>query len=379
MAERLRRLASLVVAALCAAMAAAPAAGVVGGAAPADPAAWPWAVALLDAANPDPVAAEVCTGTLIRGEWVLTAAHCVVGADGGVADPAGVQVGAGAADLAALTPDRRLPVSRVVVYPGYTPSRFGRDVALLRLARPSGLPPAALGAGFRTGSLKGWVAGFGLGDGGATTLLTGRISVSTPRACARYTRTLPASAFPHSPWGTVCGTLPSSLEPSACFGDSGGPLADFRGAAPRVIGVVSYGPGACGAGVTTVYSDVGAYRPWIARVTAGGDPGLGLPEVRSLHARDAGRAIVARATWCQTGGRGHALRAQFTLHRVLPSGRAVLALTRTLEGRAPGECTAVRTDVPDDLRNGAYEVRVKVIDTGSGMSTYGLPVDLRVS
>ncbi len=165
MAERLRRLASLVVAALCAAMAAAPAAGVVGGAAPADPAAWPWAVALLDAANPDPVAAEVCTGTLIRGEWVLTAAHCVVGADGGVADPAGVQVGAGAADLAALTPDRRLPVSRVVVYPGYTPSRFGRDVALLRLARPSGLPPAALGAGFRTGSLKGWVAGFGLGDG----------------------------------------------------------------------------------------------------------------------------------------------------------------------------------------------------------------------
>lgn len=98
-----------------------------------------------------------------------------------------------------------------------------------------------------------------------------------------------------------------------------------------------------------------------------------------MNARDAGSAIVARATWCQTGGRGHVLRAQFTLHRVLPSGRAVLVLTRTLEGRAPGECTAVRTQVPDDLRNGAYEVRVKVIDTGSGMSTYGLPVDLRVS
>ena len=87
-------------------------------------------------------------------------------------------------------------------------------MALLRLGRPSGLPPAALGAGFRTGSLRGWVAGFGLSDTGASALLTGRISVSTPRACARYTRTLPASAFPHSPWGTVCGTLPSSLEPS---------------------------------------------------------------------------------------------------------------------------------------------------------------------
>jgi secreted trypsin-like serine protease len=378
MARRAARRAALALALLWAAVAAAPAGAVVGGAPPGDPAAWPWAVALLDAANPDPAAAEFCTGTLVRGEWVLTAAHCVADA-GGVVDPAAIQVGAGASDLAGLTPDRRLPVDRVVVYPGYTPARFGHDIALLRLARPSGLAPAALGSGFREGSLRGWVAGFGLSGTGSTALLTGRITVSTPLACARYTRTLPASAFPHSPWGTVCGTLPASLEPSACFGDSGGPLADFRGAVARVIGVVSYGPGRCGAGVTTVYSDVGAYRPWIARVTGGGDPGLGLPEVRTLTARDAGRALVLRATWCQAGGRGRVLRAQFALLRLRPSGRAVPALTRTLEGRAPGECIAARTDVPDDLPSGAYEVRVKVIDARSGLSTYGLPAALRVS
>ena len=379
MPDRLRRFLAAALCALGAGVAAAPAAAVVGGTAPADPAAWPWAVALLDAANPDPVGAEFCTGTLIRGEWVLTAAHCVVGADGTVADPATVQAGVGATDLAALAPDRRIPAARIVVYPGYTPSRFGHDIALVRLSRPSGLPPASLGAGFRAGALKGWVAGFGLSDSGATALLTGRISVSTPVGCARYTRSLPAGAFPRSPWATVCGTLPSSLEPSACFGDSGGPLADFRGAAPRVIGVVSYGPGFCGTGVTTVYSDVGAYRTWILRVTRGAVPSLGLPEVRSVQARDAGGLLVARATWCQAGGRGHVLRAQFSLHRVLPSGRTALALTRTLEGRAPGECTVARTAFPDTFRNGPYEMRVKVIDTGSGMSTYGLPADLRIS
>ncbi len=114
-----------------------------------------------------------------------------------------------------------------MVYPGYTPSLFsGATSRCCGSPGPPACCPPALGAGFGPDRLKGWVAGFGLGDGGATTLLTGRISVSTPRACARYTRTLPASAFPHSPWGTVCGTLPSSLEPSARFGDSGGPLAD---------------------------------------------------------------------------------------------------------------------------------------------------------
>ena len=357
-----------------------PAGAVVGGAGAADPAAWPWAVALLDASEPDPVAAQFCSGTLIRGEWILTAAHCVYEENESVRDASSIQIAVGAPDLVGLTPDRRIAASRVVVYPGYSPQRFGRDIALLQLSRPSGLTPAQLGRGFSTGGLRGWVAGFGLNDAGRTAVLTGRISVSTPIQCARFTRGLPASVFPHSPWATLCGTLPASLEPSACFGDSGGPLADFRPATPRVIGVVSYGPGFCGRGVPTVYSDVGAYRPWIVRVTRGADPSLGLPEVKSLFAKDRGRSLVARATWCQQSGRGHVLRVQFFADRLLASGRRKRsALSRQLRGRATRPCLLAGVSVPDRYRNGVYEMRVKVTDTTSGMSSYGLPVRFVIS
>lgn len=38
-----------------------------------------------------------------------------------------------------------------------------------------------------------------------------------------------------------------------------------------------------------------------------------------------------------------------------------------------------RVRLPDIYRNGIYEMRVKVIDTDSGMTSYGLPVVFRVS
>jgi len=355
-------------------------AGAVVGGGAANPEAWPWTVALLDSSVADPVGAQFCTGTVVRGEWVLTAAHCVYNDDGSVKGPETIHVGVGSADLASLTPDRRIAASRVVVYPGYTPARFGRDIALLQLSRPSGLPPAELGLGSSTGGLRAWVAGFGLNDLGQTSLLTGSMSVSTPIQCARFTRSFPRSAFPHSPWATLCGSLPDSLEASACFGDSGGPLADFRFSPVVVVGVVSYGPGFCGPGVTTVYSDVGAYRPWILRVTRGDDPATGLPEVKSLHAKDMGRRILARATWCQAGGRGRFVRVQFVADRLLPSGgRKSFAILRWLQDTTTSDCMFARVRLPDIYRNGIYEMRVKVIDTDSGMTSYGLPVVFRVS
>lgn len=352
------------------------ASGVVGGG-PANPAAWPWAVALLRADEPNPRLARFCSGTIVRGEWVLTAAHCVYDDTGQPLRPQQIDVGVGAFDLAALTPAQRIRAARIVVYPGYSAQRFGRDVALIQLAQPSGLAPAELTLG-SLDSETGWVAGFGANDLGSTSLLTGQVSVSTPLGCARFTRSLPRSLFPHSPWGTICATLPDSLEASACFGDSGGPLVDFGFRQPLVVGVVSYGPGFCGSGITTVYSDVGAYRPWISRVTAGLDPSLGLPEVTGVFARDMGRGLKFQARWCQTNGAGRPVRVQFVADRLSPAPRS-FAIIHEVRGTAPSGCVRATRRVPDRYRNGLYEVRVKVIERSSGLTSYGLPVLMRVA
>lgn len=349
---------------------------IVGGG-PADPAAWPWAAALLHSSQPDAASARFCTGTVLRGEWVLTAAHCVHDDAGRPLQAAEIDVALGTTDLAALAPQNRIRAARIVVYPGYSVLRYGRDVALVQLSRPSGIAPADLTSG-PSGHRRGWVAGFGLNDQGSPALLTGDVSVSTPLECARYTRSLAAALFPRSPWGTVCATLPDSLEASACFGDSGGPLADFRRTPPRILGIVSYGPGYCGQGVTTVYSDVGAYRPWIARVTAGRDPAIGLPEIGSVYVKDLGRRIVFRAGWCQAGGAGTPVRIQFIADRLSPAPRRS-AIVQVVRGRAPSDCARASASFGDRYPNGRYEVRVKVIDRGTGMASYGLPSALRVS
>jgi Trypsin len=375
LARRARALSLTAAAIACLGLA--PAASAVVGGGPASPAAWPWAAALLHSSQPDAASARFCTGTLLRGEWVLTAAHCVFDDSGRALPPDEIDVAVGATDLAALAPQNRIPAARIVVYPGYSVLRYGRDIALVQLSRAPGVAPAALVSG-PSGERRGWVAGFGLNEQGTPALLTGEVSVSTPLQCARYTRSLPAALFPRSPWGTVCATLPDSLEASACFGDSGGPLADFRRDPPRVLGVVSYGPGYCGQGVTSVYSDVGAYRPWISRVTAGQDPAIGLPEVSSVYVKDGGRRIAFRANWCQAGGAGTPVRVQFIADRLSPAPRRSV-IVQQVRGRAPGDCARASAIFADRYPNGRYEVRVKVIDRGTGMASYGLPSALRVT
>ena len=335
-------------------MSTSPAHAVIGGQ-PANPAAWPYATALLDASQPDAERAQYCGGVLIEPQWVVTAAHCAVDDTGAPLAPGAVQVASGVASLTAITAADRIAVDQVNVYPLYSANLWGHDIALLHLATPSPAQPTVpdthqgLTGQYFTAA---WVAGWGIADAapnGSTTLLTGQVSVSTPPECRAI----------GAPWGTICATLPDSLEPSACNGDSGGPLEHDN----ELIGLVSFGPTNCDNSAPTAYTHVGSYYPWIHWVLTGGSPRVSLPEVKTISARDRGTTIRFKSVWCQSGGLGHRIHAEFNMVR-LGGGRINLGAKGTSNAR----CMAYTATRPDRYRNGLWAVSAKINDRTTGMS-----------
>jgi hypothetical protein len=58
---------------------------------------------------------------------------------------------------------------------------------------------------------------------------------------------------------------------------------------------------------------VGSYYPWIHWVLTGGSPRTSLPEIKTISARDRGATIRFNAVWCQSGGLGHRIHAEFNM------------------------------------------------------------------
>jgi secreted trypsin-like serine protease len=188
--------------------------------------------------------ARVCTGTLIRPNVVVTAAHCPT-----IGSVEAVRFGLNANDPNATT----IVASAVYVHPGYDPYGYDNDIAVFILSAPATAPyiPVALMAD----------AGDIAHNDKLVSVGYGRIDATTPTLGIMHKAIV---SVLHASDEKVIFTMKQGPY-GICFGDSGGPAYQLNNGALTLVGVanavINYQCKGYG-----YFANVGAQRAWIESV-----------------------------------------------------------------------------------------------------------------
>jgi secreted trypsin-like serine protease len=223
---------------------------------------YPWMTAILDKTNKK----RFCGGSLIADQWVLTAAHCVEGAD-----PNYIQVYIGGVDLTDFSGGELRDVRRIYSHEDYNSEDNNNDIALLKLNTSSSKSPIELASAQLDDSLAVgtslYTAGWGATNNdpnnrGTDVLMHVEVPLRSHEECnTNYKQQYNLKITDNM----VCAGDAEGTRDS-CTGDSGGPLVVPEGSNNyKLLGINSFGGSPCADGKHPgVYARASRYHDWIA-------------------------------------------------------------------------------------------------------------------
>ena len=195
-----------------------------------------------------------CGGSLVREDWVITAAHCVQGES-----PGNIQVKVGLHNVGGTTGAVTRNVDQIIVHPSYSGNSLNNDYALLHLTQPvTTFEPIQLCTDTAhdeepvISTTMGWGA---VSSGGGSSSVLLEVDVPIDDSCGNYSNSEITNHM-------VCAGFNSGGYDS-CQGDSGGPLIMTNDDGEyELIGIVSWGYGCAEAGYPGVYSKIHSRLDW---------------------------------------------------------------------------------------------------------------------